>query len=73
MECGFDPKGHPPLSYASFYCLSNDTRVQDLMAKQIVDGSLELVIDETFPFTNEGVQGIISKQSSGTSMGKNVI
>eukprot|EP01134_Creolimax_fragrantissima_P001587 CFRG1587T1 len=73
QEAGFDPKAHPPLEFAAFFCLSNSRDIQDKMARMIADGSLNVVIDDEFPFTNEGVQAIMTKQASGTSMGKNLI
>eukprot|EP01134_Creolimax_fragrantissima_P001588 CFRG1588T1 len=51
----------------------SDRDIQDKMARMIADGSLNVVIDDEFPFTNEGVQAIMAKQASNTSMGKNVI
>ncbi|KNC77032.1 hypothetical protein SARC_10495 [Sphaeroforma arctica JP610] len=61
------------LKYHAFFCLSNNTEHQDVLANLIVGGKLNQVICEEFPFTEAGVKCIIEKQLSNTSMGKNVI
>jgi len=70
---GFNPNGHPPLAYASFFCLSNDSKIQDELAAMLVDGSLLLTIDQRFPFTLEGVKDMLVYIKGGKSCGKNVI
>jgi len=73
FDVGFDPSGHPPLSFASFVTLRNDANHQDLLADLLVAKKLNLSVEETFPFSKDGVTKAFSKQASGKSMGKNVI
>lgn len=70
---GYNPAGHPPLSYAAFHCLSNNPSHQDELAAMVVSGALQLTIDDTYPFTIEGVHAMLKKMESGTSQGKNVL
>jgi len=72
-DVGFDPKGHPPLKYAAFYCLANSPEVQDGLASMIVAGRLKVIVESTYPFTEEGVQAILIKQKSGAACGKQVL
>jgi hypothetical protein len=39
----------------------------------IVAGTLKVVIDDAFPFTKEGVDALIKKCDSGSSVGKNIL
>jgi len=73
FDIGFDPNGHPPLTFASFMTLRNDVKHQDLLANLLLGKKLKLNIEETFSFTKDGVGKIFEKQASGKSMGKNVI
>ena len=72
-EAGTDPMAHPPLAYASLYCLRNDPVHQDILVAMIADKSLEVVIDEEFSFTKEGVENIFRKVGAGKSLGKNIL
>jgi NADPH:quinone reductase-like Zn-dependent oxidoreductase len=74
FDAGFDPKAYTPeFSYAAFYCLSNDTSVQDELVDMLDDHSLQLHIDKEFTFGERGVRELISYQNSGKSCGKNVL
>mmetsp|Transcript_114047 Transcript_114047/g.223697 ORF Transcript_114047/g.223697 Transcript_114047/m.223697 type:complete len:333 (-) Transcript_114047:80-1078(-) len=72
-DVGFDPKGHAPMHFASFYCLKNSVAVQDELASMIAAGTLKVPIDGIFPFTAEGMKEIMKKMDSGSSTGKNVM
>lgn len=72
-EVGFNPHGHPPLSFASLYGLSNKPADQEAVAAAVVAGKVKLLIDETFPFTQEGVVALLKKIEGGKSNGKNVL
>jgi NADPH:quinone reductase-like Zn-dependent oxidoreductase len=72
-EAGFDPSGHPPLRYASFFCLSNEPAVQDELAELIASKQLKVSIEDRFPFTQDGVRQLFKKQDGGKSMGKNLL
>ena len=65
--------GHKPLHFASFYCLRNDPAHQDILAAAIAGGSIKVAIEETFPFTKEGVVALLTKINGGKSLGKNVL
>ena len=72
-DAGFDPAGHPPLHFAAQYCLSNSVAVQDALVRKLASGALKITIDETFPFTTEGVHKLIKKVEGGASTGKNLL
>ncbi|KAA8490792.1 2-methylene-furan-3-one reductase [Porphyridium purpureum] len=72
-DVGYDAKAHPGFTYAAWYCLKNSPKVQDELAKLIADKKLVVTIEETFPFTLEGVLRAFVKQESGKSVGKNII
>lgn len=72
-DAGFDPAGHPPLHFAARFALVNSPAVQDELASKVASGVLKITIDETFPFTTEGVQNILRKVGSATSNGKNIL
>lgn len=73
FDAGFDPSAHPGFRFASFYCLSNDVAHQYEIAQMLADNKIQLPIEETFPFTHDGVQAAFTKQKSGKSKGKNVV
>lgn len=72
-EAGHDPLAHHPLRFAAQYCLRNSPADQEALAAAVVAGTLRLPIDETFPFTKEGVVGILKKIEGGKSKGKSVL
>ena len=72
-DAGFNPAGHPPLKFSSLYTLSNNAAVQDELASMLATGALKITIDSVFPFTEEGVHGLLNRVSSGASNGKNVL
>jgi hypothetical protein len=73
FDAGLDPSAHPPLRFASFFCLSNNKEVQDALAGAIAAGQLVVPIEEEFPFTSEGVSALFAKQEGGKSKGKNIL
>jgi hypothetical protein len=73
FDAGLDPSAHPPLRFASFFCLSNNKGVQDALAGAIAAGQLVVPIEEEFPFTSEGVSSLFAKQEAGKSKGKNIL
>jgi NADPH:quinone reductase-like Zn-dependent oxidoreductase len=73
-DAGFVPDAHAPrLSFGAMFCLSNQPTVQDDLANKIADGSLKVVIEKSFPFTNDGIVELLNQMEGGTSMGKNVL
>jgi NADPH:quinone reductase-like Zn-dependent oxidoreductase len=72
-DVGFNPSGHPPMHFASLYTLKNSAAVQDELVSMIAAGTLKVVIDDAFPFTKEGVDALIKKCDSGSSVGKNIL
>jgi NADPH:quinone reductase-like Zn-dependent oxidoreductase len=72
-EVGYNPAGHPPLTYAALMCLSNDPAIQNDLMKLIVEGKLKVPIDQAYPFTQEGVLQAFEKVDSKKSLGKNII
>lgn len=73
LEAGLDPSAHAPLHFAAFFLLYNSAAVQDELVKRLASGALKVKIDQTFPFTTEGVQDLFKKVSSNTSTGKNIL
>jgi len=74
FDAGFDPTAHQPgFRWAAMYALSNDSKTQDELVRLLGDKKLKLDVEETFPFTSEGVQAAFAKQKGGKSKGKNVI
>lgn len=73
VDVGFDPTGHPPLHYAARFYLTNSPAVQDELAALVASGALKVTIDETFPFTTDGVHAILHKVASASSNGKNIL
>ena len=73
FEAGYDPKGHPPLSFAAFFGLWNNREVQDSLLDLISEGKLRIAIDSKFPFTAEGVKNIFEKIEGKKSLGKNLL
>ena len=72
-DVGFDPAGHAPMHFASMYVLKNSPTVQDELGAMVAEGRLKLSIAQTFPFTQEGVTGIVNAVASASSQGKNVL
>lgn len=74
FDAGFDPTAHQPaFKWAAFMVLKNDPKQQDELVQLMADKKLTLDVEETFPFTSEGVQAAFAKQKGGKSKGKNVI
>ena len=73
FDAGFDPSAHPPFSFASFLCLSNDSAVQDKLASLIVEKKLTISLDKEFEFTSEGVHEMLKYLHAGKSCGKNIL
>jgi NADPH:quinone reductase-like Zn-dependent oxidoreductase len=74
FDAGFDPKGHSPrLEFASFFCLSNSSAVQDKLAADLVDGKVKVDIDKTFEFSKDGAVEMMKYIESGKGRGKNVM
>uniref|UniRef100_A0A7S3Z917 Enoyl reductase (ER) domain-containing protein n=1 Tax=Lotharella globosa TaxID=91324 RepID=A0A7S3Z917_9EUKA len=72
-DVGYVPTAHKGFKYASFYVLKNNVKDQDTLAGMVADGKLKLKVEKTFPFTKQGVTDAFTAQTSGKSMGKNVI
>ena len=72
-DVGYNPAGHPPLSFAAFFCLSNSRAVLDELLLRVGNGSLTIAIDEVFPFTEAGVKDLFRKNAEGKSKGKNLL
>ncbi|CAM9150935.1 unnamed protein product [Ectocarpus fasciculatus] len=74
FDAGFVPDAHAPrLSFGALFGLSNDTAVQDELAKMLSNGTLKMKIDKLYPFTEGAVHDMLARIESGTSVGKNVI
>jgi len=73
VEVGFDPKGHAPLSFASFYFLQQNSAQQDELVALVASGKLKVVIDKSLPFGEKEAQELLTYQESGQSRGKNVL
>uniref|UniRef100_A0A0G4FDB6 Enoyl reductase (ER) domain-containing protein n=1 Tax=Chromera velia CCMP2878 TaxID=1169474 RepID=A0A0G4FDB6_9ALVE len=73
FDAGFDPKAHAPLRFASFMCLSNDTKVQDDLAALIVAGKLQVPLNKEMDFSMENVKALYQVQRDGKSVGKNLL
>jgi hypothetical protein len=69
-DAGFDPGGHPPLKFASWYCLSNNPKQQNELASMVPDKSLKVNIEKEFDFSEEGVKDIFSFVIGGKAMGE---
>mmetsp|Transcript_15431 Transcript_15431/g.37975 ORF Transcript_15431/g.37975 Transcript_15431/m.37975 type:complete len:339 (-) Transcript_15431:171-1187(-) len=72
-DVGYVPTAHKGFKYASFYCLKNNVKDQDTLVNMIADGKLKVNVEKKFPFTKQGVTDAFNAQTSGKSMGKNVI
>lgn len=73
FSIGFNPAGHPPLSFAAAIACRNDIQQLNQVSQWIVGGAVRVVIDEVFPFTTAGVVAAMNKIESGKSLGKNII
>lgn len=73
FDAGFDPSAHAPLKYAAWYCLKNNVFDQDYLMALMLEGKLQLPVEECFPFSMDGIQQAFAKQAGGKSMGKNII
>lgn len=72
-DAGFDPKGHPPLSYAAFFAFSNSSMIQDELAEMIASGKLKIVIEQTYDFREESIQRMLEESKKGKQCGKSVV
>jgi len=72
-DIGCKPDAHPPSPFASYFCFSQDRRIQDELINMLANGKLTLPIDRQFPFTNEGLREMLRYQKSGDAMGKNLL
>jgi NADPH:quinone reductase-like Zn-dependent oxidoreductase len=72
-DIGRKPDAHPPSPFASYFCFSQDRRIQDELINMIATNKLNLPIDRQFPFTEEGLHEMLRYQKSGDSMGKNLL
>lgn len=70
---GFNPAGHPPLTFAAMIGLWNSPPVQDELFRLIASKELTVVVEDTFPFTEQGVRDLLSKQATKKSLGKNML
>ena len=73
FSIGFDPNGHPPLSFGAAICFLQNPQTQSTIAEWIVEGKVKFFVDERFPLTTEGVQAMFHKIGSGKSVGKNIL
>lgn len=74
FDAGFEPNAHKPrFDFASFFCLYNSSKVQDMLAADLSDGKLKVSIDKEFPFSREGAAEMIKYIESGKGRGKNVM
>jgi 2-desacetyl-2-hydroxyethyl bacteriochlorophyllide A dehydrogenase len=73
FDIGLDPAGHPPLSFGAAICFKQNTASQNQIAEWIAAGKVRLPIDETFPFTQDGITNLLNKVAGGKSVGKNVV
>lgn len=73
FDAGMDPKAHPPLAWCAKYGFSHNKSHQDELIALVAAGSLRIPVDETFPFTTEGVRGLFAKVETGKSRGKNIL
>ena len=72
-QYGFDPSAYPPLKFASSFIFDNDATVQDKLAELIEEEKMKIVVEKTFPFTQEGVTDMIASQQTGKNKGKSII
>ena len=70
---GLIPQGHPPFSYARFYCFNQNTAHQDLIAQMVADGKLHIPIREVFSFTLDGVAEMFKMMASRRHKGKLIL
>lgn len=73
FSIGYNPAGHPPLSFAAAIACKNKTQQLNEVVQWIADGSVKVIMDDSFPFTTAGVVAAMDKIESGKSIGKNVI
>jgi NADPH:quinone reductase-like Zn-dependent oxidoreductase len=55
FSVGFDPKAHPPLAWATAFSAKQNAQAQDELAAFIVEGKIQMSVEDRYPFTNEGV------------------
>lgn len=73
-DVGFDPKGHAPRRFASFYGVSNDPAAQDEIAAALAAGTLKLpLVEPAYPFSQQGAKDMLSAQAKGAHTGKLVM
>lgn len=73
FSIGYNPAGHPPLRFGAVFAVRQNTQAQDELAQLVLEGKIKIPIDERFPFTKEGVVGLLNKIESGKSVGKNLL
>lgn len=74
FDVGFDSNAHKPrFDFASFFCLSNSSKVQDKLASDLADVKIKVSVDKEFPFTKEGAVNMMKHIESGKGRGKNVM
>ena len=64
---------HSLFHFASFFCLYNSSKVQDMLAADLSDGKLKISIDKEFAFSKEGAVEMMKYIESGKGRGKNVM
>mmetsp|Transcript_2161 Transcript_2161/g.4719 ORF Transcript_2161/g.4719 Transcript_2161/m.4719 type:complete len:337 (-) Transcript_2161:262-1272(-) len=74
FDVGFDPKGHAPRKFASFYALSNDPGAQDEIAAALASGGIKMpLVEPAYPFSEQGAKDMLSAQARGSHTGKLVM
>eukprot|EP01034_Spumella_vulgaris_P027281 gene27281-33978_t len=73
-EAGVDSAAHQPsFSYAAVFTMSNEVPVQDELIRLVSESKLVVPIEESFPFTQQGVWDLFEKVKGGKSQGKNIL
>ena len=71
---GSIPSAHQPLlTYGARIIFSHNTTYQTELLRLAGENKVRVVVDEVYPFTQEGVEGIFEKIKGGKSLGKNVL
>jgi len=73
FSLGWNPAGHPPLSFGAVFSVRQNTAAQDELVQLVLEGKIKIPIDEKFPFSKEGVIALLHKIESGKSVGKNLL
>eukprot|EP01039_Chlorochromonas_danica_P006325 gene6326-6976_t len=70
---GVSAQSHPPFSYARFFCIHQNTTHQDLVARWVVEGKIQVPIAATHSLDRPSVIHMLQEIKAAHSHGKHII